>query len=296
MTGLVRFCCFLLVIAGGVLFLHGLALADPAIPDPATSDGLTQYVAAALAAFEGKNWLGLVGLLIVGLVALLRFVVPKIHGRAGAFLNSDRGGALLVLLVAELLSLAASLVAHKTAATTIVTGLVAAFISAGGYTMVKRIFWPADKAPPAPDAAITTKGPRIQSGFVRLHLLAPIALTLSLGIAVLACGTTGGAIGMCILDNLPAAVISLLPEVIAAAEGSAIDWSNEIAKLEGMGGDLAACIIRAAQSKESAKMSALQALKGTRSLSVEEVAMEHKLARATDRLAVELEHLKSVAK
>lgn len=113
-----------------------------ALPDPADFLGYTQGI---LDAVEHGNWWVLAALLLTGLVAAVRALVPKFSEKY-QWLKTDRGSAVLVLGMAAL-GAAATTIAAWTAPNWALLGtaVLVAVSSAGGYVLIKKIFWPSDK-------------------------------------------------------------------------------------------------------------------------------------------------------
>jgi hypothetical protein len=78
--------------------------------------------------------------------------------------------------------------------------------------------------------------------FVALALCFATLSTASCGPIATKAGTD---VGACAVGQIPAAVQSVLPQVTKAIQGSAADWSSEIAALEAQGVDFAICSIEA---------------------------------------------------
>ena len=165
-------------------------------------------------AIQAHNYaLGAV-LALIALVAIIRKIAPKIHGATGAFLNSDRGGSLLVLVTGVLGAEGASLAAGKHLSLALVVGgVVTAATASGGWNMVWDIFWPEDKkAAPTLAETVPPAGPTKAAVFIPL-LLIPL-------LAVSSCGTAGGqALGKCELNYLPQTEQTVGACVVQAASG-----------------------------------------------------------------------------
>lgn len=119
-----------------------------------------------LNAVTTSNWKAAAVLVLCGLVWLVRKYAPKIHGKTGALLNSDRGGVLTVLAMGMLGAIGTALLAHKPVNVALLkTALSVAVMAAGGWTMVKRTLFPAIEVDPSklqlPDAEKTPTTPPV---------------------------------------------------------------------------------------------------------------------------------------
>lgn len=98
-----------------------------------------------LDAIQHKHWQVLVATILVGVVAFVRWVSPKIHGKVGAFLNSDRGGSLLVLLGGVFGAISTALIAgQKINANLIFGGITTGVMASGGWNIVWDLIAPSD--------------------------------------------------------------------------------------------------------------------------------------------------------
>ncbi len=86
--------------------------------------------------------------LVTGFVLMAAMLgLNKVRGRV-SFFRGDRGGAILVLVLALAGSISAALFSDAGLDASLIVGAVStAFTAAGGYTLIKRIIWPKDKAP-----------------------------------------------------------------------------------------------------------------------------------------------------
>jgi hypothetical protein len=108
------------------------------IPDPSTD--FSVYAQALLDAVQGSHWRFAAALALIGVVACVRWLTPKLHNKVGAWLNSDRGAAVLTLVTAEVGAVATSLAAKMPLTFTLVWhGLGVGFVAAGGFATAKRI-------------------------------------------------------------------------------------------------------------------------------------------------------------
>ncbi len=112
------------------------ASAPEATPAPVAAQ--PDPFSAAIAAAKQGRWLVVFGVVLVGVVALIRrkqgWLVAKV-----AWLRSDRGGAVLVLFLGFLAEVATSLAANNTAPPGTVAALSAA-VAAGGRAILKGLF------------------------------------------------------------------------------------------------------------------------------------------------------------
>jgi hypothetical protein len=120
------------------------------VPDLSSQDGLIQVANWLISAAQSHDYVVVIGLLLVLLVAAARWVLPRLHDKVGAFFNSDHGKGLLVLILAEVGSVSSNLIAHKLSVNAIVDGVVIAFFAAGGYSVVKPILEKVFSKPSAP--------------------------------------------------------------------------------------------------------------------------------------------------
>jgi hypothetical protein len=110
-----------------------------AIPDPSQDPG--GVVASLLAAAKAGQWRLLAGLVL----SVLVWAARRWGSGAVPWLKTDRGGAVLVLLLALLGGIGTSLAGSGPfGLSLLVNSLSMAFVSAGGYTVVKRILSPSD--------------------------------------------------------------------------------------------------------------------------------------------------------
>jgi hypothetical protein len=122
-----------------------IALQDvPPMPAPDQDPGA--WVQFVIWAFRTKAWAPLIGAILMGLMWGLRKLFEEEH-----WIKTDRGGATLVLLLGVLGSLSALLLTPKVqiTAASVITCVMTAVVSAGGYTLIKKIIKPSDKPGPA---------------------------------------------------------------------------------------------------------------------------------------------------
>jgi hypothetical protein len=120
------------------------------------------YANQILDAAMHRQWALLAALLLVGSVAALRWITPKLHDKFGAFLNTQRGGALLALVGGAAGALSTSLIAGQALnAQLLVAGFGTGLMAIGGWNAFFDIFFPKDgksvvamfKRPSKPDNA-----------------------------------------------------------------------------------------------------------------------------------------------
>lgn len=104
-------------------------------------------------AIQTKNWQLVAMTGLVAVVYLIRKYASKIHGRGGDFLNSDRGGSLLVLASGVAMSwMTAVKTGMHLSASVVLSGLVTAALSSGARNIAWDLLRPADEAPAKPVA------------------------------------------------------------------------------------------------------------------------------------------------
>ena len=106
----------------------------------------------AIAAVKTSNWRHLAAVVLIGLTLLIKKLGSKI--KFLKFLDTDRGGAALVVFNGVAGTLAALLLSDAAITTqALVDGVTLGLESAGGFTVVKRIIWPKDTTPTPPPPA-----------------------------------------------------------------------------------------------------------------------------------------------
>ncbi len=106
-----------------------------------------QIADAILAALSGKQYLLAVAVALVGAVKGVRWLAPKLHDKTGAFLNSDRGGAILSLIMGVAGGVATSLAAGKPMSLSLIlSGIMVSATGSGLFNLTKRISKPNDKS------------------------------------------------------------------------------------------------------------------------------------------------------
>jgi len=132
-----------------VTFVALSALAQATIPADPTADPLA-FLNLVKQAIAGKQWALVATLAVIGLVALIRYGAGKLAvpyagkwiGRAAAFFTTDRGGAILTLLVGVAGALVPVFAGGVFTVQAILDGVILGITSAGGYVMIKKIIWP----------------------------------------------------------------------------------------------------------------------------------------------------------
>lgn len=106
------------------------------------------YANQILDAAMHRQWALLAALLLVGGVAALRWIAPKLHDRFGAFLNTQRGGAILALLGGAAGAVSTALVAGKAMSMQLVVASFSVGLMAiGGWNAFFDLFFPKDGKP-----------------------------------------------------------------------------------------------------------------------------------------------------
>lgn len=124
--------------------------AQPAQPAPVPElqgvDDAAQTIVKAIGYGKAKDWRAL-GAAIIMLVV---FGIRQGLGRYVAWFKTDRGGALMALLIGVLGTVASYLAAGGGWKWSIlVDGVMAAFTAAGGFSVIKKLIAPSDAPAPA---------------------------------------------------------------------------------------------------------------------------------------------------
>ncbi len=98
-----------------------------------------------LGAIQGRNWILIVSAVLSGAI----YVVRRWGLAWIPWFGTDRGGAVLTVVVGILGALASALATGHFMASSFVDGLVLAMNTAGGFVLVKRILAPSDVAKPS---------------------------------------------------------------------------------------------------------------------------------------------------
>jgi len=233
------------------LLVPCLALAQSApAPDPSSADHIISVANWLISAAQSHDYIAVVGILLVGLVAFVRWLAPKLHGKLGESVNGPVGKGLVVLFCSEAASLSTSMLAHKVDLRSILNGLIVAFVAAGGYSIVKPILEKMIGKLSGASAAVKSA-----AAILLLALSAPALLGANCNAST--AKVAGINIGACAIGEIPKAVASVLPEVQTAITGTAADWSGELVKLESQGIDFAICSVEAVVASLSAPHTAM---------------------------------------
>jgi hypothetical protein len=114
-----------------------------------------QIADSLLAAIGGKQYILAMAVALVGVVKGVRWVAPKLHDKTGAWLNSDRGGAILSLIMGVAGGAATATAAGKPLSLSLIlSGIMVSATGSGLFNLTKRVAKPSDKAdaPAAPPA------------------------------------------------------------------------------------------------------------------------------------------------
>ena len=180
---------------GGVAAVSS-PVAAPVVTAPSAPGAILQGL---LNAFQSRNWTMVAALLLIGVVALIRYAAPKLHGATGAWLNSNRGGSTLVLVCGILGAIGTALFggAHISAQL-ILSGVLVGVMASGGWNVVWDLLSPCDKKPdltgpvpmvtPSPSAPTPVDPPKIA-------MLLPFLFIA--GASLLSCAAFGPEFGAC---------------------------------------------------------------------------------------------------
>lgn len=116
--------------------------ADPTAPTVAP-DSATKSAGGLLSdvfsGFKGGNW----RLVVAGILSLLMIALGKVREMPWSPFKGDRGGAILVLLLAEITAVIGALGLDAPVTFSLILGaLLTGATAAGGYAIVRRIIWP----------------------------------------------------------------------------------------------------------------------------------------------------------
>jgi outer membrane biosynthesis protein TonB len=107
---------------------------------------LTNFAQTLFDAAQAKNWQAVAALALIFVVYLLRKFSGKIGGKFGAWLNSDRGGSVLVMVASFGGAMATALLAkHKISLNLVVASLIVATSASGARNMAWDLLSPKDK-------------------------------------------------------------------------------------------------------------------------------------------------------
>lgn len=126
----------------------------PADPSKDPTSALDQIYQAIVA----KKWGLLAVLLTMGLVALVRFIAPRLHDAFGAWVQTQRVSAILALVTGGTMAMATQLMqGGQFSIKLIVYGFSIGVGAIGGYNVLWDILFPADSKKPAPASSILPK-------------------------------------------------------------------------------------------------------------------------------------------
>lgn len=156
-----------------------------------------QFFQSLLDAIVNRQWWPLASLALIGVIALVRWLAPKLHGRLGTWLNTDRGATVLTIVLGILGAVATTIGAWKAPdLKLLLTTVFTTVFAPGTYVLVKRLISPSDA----------------KSG-------AGSTLALLLGLS-LASGAGGCAWAKCELGKLPQTAEAIIASVVAIASNS----------------------------------------------------------------------------
>jgi hypothetical protein len=199
----------------------------------------TSFAQTLMDAILHKQWPLTVALVVIALVAGIRWLAPQVHDKIGAAVTSDRGGAILALIVGEATVIARSLAAGQPLTLALLlSGLSTGALGVGVYTAAKRIARPTDRkstppleVPKAPGASAVT----------------PALIVMFFAATLSAC-----AWGACVLGQLSAAKQPLIEEV--SVDLASADYAGLLAQLVLTAGDaVVTCTVQAVQAYEQSK-------------------------------------------
>ena len=194
------------------------------------------FLAQIWAAVTGHRY-GLASVLgAIGLVSVLRWVGPKLHGAFGAWLNSNRGGAVLALFSGCTTAAATTLLAGQHLTPTLLFGgFTTGVMAIGGWNAAWDLLAPADKKAAQPDVAgeIDLKPPTPPAAAMLLPFLLVGALA-----------TQGCAFGACELKHLPQTLQTAVSVVTSALAGAT--WEQDLLQAgQGLASGQLDCILTA---------------------------------------------------
>lgn len=182
---------FFLVAVASIGFVQGFAWADtPADPSTNPSDSLGQFWAAVTA----KRWgiAAVIGTML--LVAFVRFIAPRVHGKFGAWINTTRASAGLAFLSGGLMAVATQLLKGGAfSPQLLVYGFGFGVAAIGGYNAFWDILFPSDKKPAT--SAPLELPPPVRAGGSSGKARFVVLMALALGGFLVACTMSGCAPG-----------------------------------------------------------------------------------------------------
>ena len=237
------------------------------VPTPAPPADFVGFFQAVLDAVTKKNWWVLASMAVVALTWVTRVVVPKLHNSLGAWLGTDRGGAVLALFYAITGAAATTMAAWKKPDLNLLLNTVFVAVGAiGGFSLIKKIFFPSDtpaekKPEVKPDITPKSEGDKPAPPPLPPAALLPVALAFSIFAASCACSKPENANspgcriwnvivscgGPAVAQGLEALILAVVP----AISGSVIDWGALAALEEKYGTDAVACAIAEAGLRAS---------------------------------------------
>lgn len=209
----------------------------------------TSFAQTILNAIQHRQWQLVAALVVIAIVAGLRWLAPQIHDKIGAALNSDRGGTILTLLTGEAGAIATALLAGQPLTLTLLlSGLSVGTLGVGGFTAFKRLSRPKDKKTAPPLEVPKSPG---ATGATSALIIMLFAATLG------ACSW-----GACVLGKLAAAKQTLIEDV--TVDLSSADYAGLLAQLALTAGDAAVtCTVQAVENYEISKQQKTNADGGT---------------------------------
>jgi hypothetical protein len=164
------------------------------------------FLKTAYDAVMHRDYRLLAATLLIGIVALARKYGARVPGKVGAFVASDRGGAVLALALAIIGGAANALLAAQPLSLAMVgSAIYVAVLAAGGYALVKKA-----------DLLGLLKGVLSKGGAALV-----LVLSLTTGCAWLQAHPTAVAALHCVEDL----VLAALSDVAAAFSSGSVDWA-----------------------------------------------------------------------
>lgn len=109
---------------------------------------ISQVASKIVEAVQTGNWrIAAAGLLVIAVWGVRKYT-PKLNSRLGRWLNTDRGGTLLVIFGGLTGAVGTALTAGQAITLNLLlAGLTTGVMAAGGWNVVHRLVWPIDKKP-----------------------------------------------------------------------------------------------------------------------------------------------------
>lgn len=160
-------------------------------------------------AIQTHNWQYVAVLGLVAIVYLVRKYAPVVHGKLGAYLNSDQGGSVLVLASGVAMSLLTAFKAgmHLTWGS-VLSGVTTAVLASGTRNIAYDLLEPSDKTKPLTPLVPPASPPTIPPAVKVLALLFFAGLT--------SCAT----LKTCEINSLPQTEQSAIACAVSAASSS----------------------------------------------------------------------------